>query len=270
MLSVKPSTQESLARDTISALRTQTSYMVIYGLLCFIVLSAGYYAAFAVEKEQSFKLILVISSVSSILFGAALLGLKYTGHNQAIGYFTQFWLYIILFSLITIVSGGVTSASIYPLIFFCIVTAFCSLGPASGLLWATLHITSFFTITVMEYSGFQFAHLIDTPNFQTNKFFIWIFTLMLISIFLAVYEWMLVTLSNEHGGNYSSLYRKYDSKDFNNTIINQAIFNNYLQQAITRNDNYQDNIGIHCIDLRINVDALQDDLIMDGTKGPHV
>ena len=264
MFKLKPTTKETLAKDTISALRTQTSYLVIYGLLSFIVLSGIYYAAFAVEKEQSFKLVLVISSVSSALFGVALLGLKYTGQSQAIGHFTQFWLYVISFSVITVVGGGVSSSSIYPLIFFCIATAFCSLGRTAGLLWGMLYIATFFSIAIIEYRGFEFSHLIYTPNFQANKFVMWIFTLILLSILLAIYEWMLVTLSNEHGGNYSSLYRKYDSKNFNSTIINKAIFNNYLQQAITRNDNYHDNLGIFCIDLRINVDALQDDLIMDA------
>ena len=252
------------AKDTISDLRTRVSYVVIIGLLSVTLLACAYYAVISSANLQSFKLILLIGTAASILFGGALLGLKFTQQYQAIGHFTQFWLFTLLFSLLTFVSGGISHSSLYPFVFLSISIAFCSLGRTMGLMWALLYVLCFYLIVILEHTGFEFPYLIRTPHFYTSKLINWTLSLVLISLLLGVYEWMLVTLNNEHGGNYSKLYRKYDSNSFNTTIIDNAVFNNYLQHAISRNDNYQDLLGIYSIDLRINVDTLQEELILEA------
>ena len=264
MFQVDSTTTPSLAKNTISDLRTRISYVAIIGLLSITLMAGTYYAVISTGNLPSIKLILVIAVVSSILFGCALLGLKFTHQYQAIGHFTQFWLFILLFSLLTFVGGGISHSSLYPFVFLSISIAFCSLGRTMGLLWSALYVFGFYFIAILEHTGFEFPYLIRTPHFYASTLIIWTLNLVLISLLLGVYEWMLVTLNNEHGGNYSRLYQKYDSKSFNTTIIDNAVFNNYLQHAISRNDNYKDLLGIHCIDLRINVDTLQEELILNA------
>lgn len=250
--------------DTLSSLRVTIYTTVMLGMILFSVFTGIYYIAAAVNESESIKLVLFLTTGSITLFSATLIAIKFTGQNKAVGHFAMFWVCVIIFGSITIIGGGLDTATLTPLLFIAIALGFCTLGSKGGLFWLVIIIGLYLNIVIMELRGTDFPRLVHSTITSTNQLVVWCASLVLFTLFMAAYEWLLITLANEHGGNYSRLYKRYDADSFNQTIIDKSVFEDYLNQAITRNEYYKDMLSLHFIDLRINADSLQGDLIEDA------
>lgn len=252
--------------DTITVFRARVFITCIIALILFSLTIGSYYTFLVAQDESSFKLLLLMTLFTIVLFAICIIACQFTGQIKIIGHVLLLWIYLILIFIYAFVGGGPTYSTTTPLILLATCIAFSSTGLRGGIIWSAVYIVSYAAFVIAEINGTAFLRLIASDFNDTNRYITWCFVLLILILFLSSYEWMIATLTNEHGGNYSKLYEIHNTVSVKREVIDHSLFQDYVYQAINRNSHYGDFLSFIIVDIKIIAANLQEDLVSEANR----
>lgn len=250
----------------IASVRQRIYYISVIGKITAIICTCLFYVTMVNhESVDHIKLAILITCGAVAFYIAGMLILKRSMVSlNIVGHITILGTTLLFFLLTHFVGGGLNLASITPLVTIAIGSSFVILGFYSGLFWSAVIGALFLFLLYLNHQGIEFQHIIKSPSNKGDHTLAWVLSLILLSFLFIAYEWLLHRLSNEHGGNYSQLHKKYHEQDLATTIVDRKTAVDYLSQSLIRNQHYGDKVSTHIISLPDNADKVWDSVIANS------
>lgn len=200
-------------------------------------------------SDYSKKFNLLVNLALILVYFSCLMTIRFTGHLLLPANFSVFWVGLIL-CVLSYLNGGPANSFLIWLCWIPAMAAFIFAGRNSGIFWSVAMLIFYSGMFALYVNDYQFAQVLEREYLRPGIFSSWYVGFIAIALVAFCANQMLITMDSFRDGVFDLIHQHIrHTKSHRNMPYD--LTENYLYNAIKRNEKYDDKLALVIVSLQI-------------------